>query len=460
MSDLFLGIDLGTSGLKVAAVSADGAVVAESEASYAVERPSPGRAEISPDKWEAALNIALAQLGDLRFAAVGIDGQMHGLVLVDGEGRPCRPAILWPDRRAEAELAAWRELTLDQRLRLANPLTAGMAGPMVKWVQNHEPDVLCRATAALQPKDYLRSRLGGPMVTERSDASATLLWDVPGDGWALDVVDSLGLPRGMLPVVVGSSHVVGQARLPGDPALVAGAGDTPAALLGAGGLAPGEVQINLGTGAQILIGVASPQPVAEPVTHLYADAGTCWYGMAAIQNAGLALNKVREWLGLEWSDFFAMAGSSPEGAAGVSVLPFLAGERGGVAGPNSRGAWIGLTDATTSADLARAAVEGMLFTVRRGLELLSDVPAAVRVSGGGVREPFVAQMLADVLGAQIRVVPERSASALGAAMLAAAGVGRTLPPPAVEPVVFEPHERPALAQAYERWVSRLGAADC
>lgn len=459
MTDLFLGIDLGTSGLKVAAVVSDGVVVAEAEAPYAVQRPAPGQAEIAPQEWENALNSALAQLGELRFDAVGIAGQMHGLVLVDADGQPCRPAMLWPDRRAQGELAAWRDLDPAQRLRLANPITAGMAGPMLSWVQHNEPLMLRGARAALQPKDYVRSRLGGPVVAERSDASATLLWDVPADGWAFDIVEALGLPGELLPGVVASSHVVGQARLKGEPALVAGAGDTPAALLGTGGLGAGEVQINLGTGAQILIGVDSPRPVADPVTHLYADAGAAWYGMAALQNAGLALNKVREWLGMRWPAFFTLAGSAPVGAGGVSVVPFLAGERGGVASPSSRGAWLGLTDATTSAHLARAAIEGMLFTVREGLELLCDTPRVVRVSGGGVREEFVAQMLADVLGTVIHVVPERSASALGAAMLAAQGVGRTLAVAGIEPVVFEPVDGPELQAAYRLWSDRLFAAD-
>jgi xylulokinase len=459
MSDLFLGVDLGTSGLKTAVVHADGVVVGEAEAAYTVARPAPGYAEIDPQVWEAALTVALAQLGDLRFDAVGIAGQMHGLVLVDANGLPCRPAMLWPDRRAEGELAAWRALQPDQRLRLANPFVAGMAGPMLKWVQDNEPQVLASATAAMQPKDYVRSRLGGPIVAERSDASATLLWDVPGDGWAFDIVEDLRLPGELLPEIVTSSHIVGQAQLPGAPALVAGAGDTPAALLGSGGLGPGEVQINLGTGAQILIGMQSPEPVADPATHLYADAGHAWYGMVAIQNAGLALNKVRQWLGLPWEAFFALAGSAPTGAGGVSVVPFLAGERGGVATPSSRGAWLGLSDATTPSHLARAAIEGMIFTVRRGLELLTRTPTTVRASGGGVREQLVAQMLADVLGAVVHVIPDRSASALGAAMLAAAGVGQLLPTASAEPAAYVPQQSPDVQASYLRWLDRLSAAD-
>ena len=459
MSDLYLGIDLGTSGVKVAAVREDGTVAAQAEASYTVERPHPGYAEIAPQQWDDAVQRALEPMAGLRFASVGIAGQMHGLVLVDDEGAPCRPAMLWPDRRALGELAAWRGLSSAQRLRLANPLVAGMAGPMLHWVKDNEPLTWQCAAVALQPKDYVRFHLGGPLVAERSDASATLLWDIPGDTWDLDIVAALGLPAELLPDVVPSHWVVGQAALPGEPALVAGAGDTPAALLGTGGLQTGQVQINLGTGAQILVGVAEPRPTPDPLTHLYADAASAWYGMAAIQNGGLALNRAREWLGLQWSDFFAAAASSQTGAGGVSVIPYLAGERGGVAQPSSRGAWLGMSDATTPADLARAAIEGMLFTVRQGVELLAGAQQAVRVSGGGVREPFVAQMLADVLDATISVVPDRSASALGAAMLAATGVGQTIAVASGQPLVFEPRENGELEHAYRRWVARRPAGD-
>lgn len=459
MSSIFLGIDLGTSGLKVAAMRSDGAILAEAEAGYVIERSRSLEAQIDPQEWEAALDRALRVLGDMRFASVGIAGQMHGVVLVDDTCQPCRPAILWPDGRAHTELGLWLGLSGAQRLRLANPISAGMAGPMLAWVQRHEPRTIDRSTAALQPKDYLRARLGGPLVTERSDASGTLLWDLPADTWAIDVVEDVGLPGRLLPAVVPADRVVGEARLPGHPALVAGAGDTPAALLGGGGLGPSEIQINVGTGAQVLIGVRAPQPVADPVTHLYADAQGGWYGMVAIQNAGLALTKVRQWLAMDWPEFFTIAASAPAGAGGVSVLPFLTGERGGVASADSRGAWLGLSEATTSADVARAAVEGMLFAVRRGVELLAGSPHHVRVSGGGVRDDFVAQMLADVLDAQVQVMGERSASAVGAAVLAAAGVGVAIPITPTASRTFEPTAAETMQGAYDLWVSRIAAAN-
>ena len=319
-SGLFLGLDLGTSGLKAAAVHVDGQVVAQAEAGYAMACPEPGFAQIDPAAWEAAVEHVVGQLGGLEFAAVGIAGQMHGVVLLDPSGAAIRPAVLWPDCRAEPQLDRWRALSGEQRARLANPLAAGMAGPILAWLQEHDPAALQDAAVAVQPKDYLRTRLGGPPVGERSDACATLLWDVPADDWARDVVAAVGLPENLLPQIVPSDRVVATAALPGAPALVTGAGDTPAALLGLGGLADGQVQVNVGSGVQILM-KASAQPVPDPVTRLYADAAGGWYAMCAIQDGGLALDRVRRWLQLGWDELFARAADASPGAGGVEPSP-------------------------------------------------------------------------------------------------------------------------------------------
>lgn len=456
-----LGVDLGTSGLKAVAVAEDGQVVAESEAAYEVARPEPGRAEIDPQRWVDAVSDALQRLLPATDGTppdgVGIDGQMHGLALVDDDGHAVRPAVLWPDRRAEPVLTRWRALADEQRARLANPITPGMAGPILDWLQQHEPAAVAAATVALQPKDYVRLRLGGTAVGDRSDASATLLWDLPADQWAWDVVAALGLPDRLLPEIRPSADPDGQLRLSALPELplVVGAGDTPAALLAAGGLAPGEVQLNLGSGAQVLLGIDQPRPAADPLTHVYADAADAWYAMAAIQNAGLALSRMRRWLGLEWEPFYAAAQEGRPGGGGVSIYPFLTGERGGVASPTSRGAWLGLSDTTTRQDIVRAAVEGVMFAVRRGLDLLGAQPRTIRLTGGGGRNPFVAQLLADVTGALIVRVPDRSASALGAAMLAGRAYGLPVPPLQPDGPRYEPVPQPALFEAYERWLARL-----
>lgn len=456
-----LGVDLGTSGLKAVAVGEDGGVLAEVEAGYEVVRPAPGWAEIDPQRWVEATHDALRRLvaavPGLEPVGLGIDGQMHGLVLVNGSDDPVRPAVLWPDRRAQPVLPRWRALAAEQRARLANPITPGMAGPILDWLCQHEPDAVAAAAVALQPKDFVRLRLGGTAVGDRSDASATLLWDVVSDQWATDVVATLDLPGRLLPAVHDSAHPDGSLRARGLPELplVVGAGDTPAALLAMGGLGPGEVQLNLGSGAQVLLGIDRPAPVPHPVTHLYADAGQAWYAMAALQNAGLALGRMRRWLGLEWDVFYEAASHGRIGGGGVTIHPFLTGERGGVASPASRGSWLGLTDTTTREDLARAAVEGVLFAVRRGLDLLGAQPPTMRLTGGGGRNPVVAQLLADVTGAVIARVPDRSASALGAARLAGQACGIPVPPLPARGPQYSPAADPALAAAYELWLERL-----
>ncbi|PZF97022.1 FGGY-family carbohydrate kinase [Micromonospora deserti] len=220
-----------------------------------------------------------------------------------------------------------------------------------------------------------------------------------------------------------------------------------------------SAQLNLGTGAQLLRRVAAPQPVRSPVTHLYVAADHGWYAMAAVQNAGLALDWAGFVLGLSWPELVAAAQESPAGAGGVSFLPFLTGERGGLAGPASRGAWLGLQASTTRAELARAALEAMVFAVRRSAELLGPIGPAVRLTGGGGRETLVRQLLADCLGVEVRRTEIRSASATGAAILAARGAGVRLAVPGRESPPVAPRDDPALEEAYRRWCERLPAAD-
>ncbi|MEH1128758.1 xylulokinase [Micromonospora sp. CPCC 206061] len=452
-ANAFLGVDLGTSGLKLALLGADGSLVAEAEAGYEVRRPHAGWAETDPAEWVATLRTARAALPPASIAAVGVTGQMHGAVLCDESGVPVRPAVLWPDQRATAELDRWGAIPAPARDRLANPLAPGMTGPIVAWLAAHEPDAVARATHLLLPKDFLRLTIAGPPVTERSDASATLLWDVVGDDWSAAAVAAADIPARLLPEVVSPDTVVGS---DGDAAVIAGCADTPAALLAVGTV--DDFQINLGTGAQVLRRVAAPQPVASPVTHLYAAADEGWYAMAAVQNAGLALDWVCGVLGFSWADLVEAAAAGPAGAGGVTFLPFLTGERGGLAGPSSRGGWLGLRASTTRLELARAAVEAMVFAVRRAAELLGPLGPAVRLTGGGGREPLVRQLLADALGVVVRRVEVRSASATGAALLAARAVGANVLPDRACPPDTVPRPNPALESAYSSWLEHTRTA--
>jgi xylulokinase len=444
LTGVLLGADLGTSGLKVVALDGAGAVVAEAERGYAVDSPAPGRSEGDVAGWRRAFDDAvtavLAELGGARVRAVGLAGQMHGTVLVDAAGVALRPAVLWPDTRATAEVARWRSLPAADRAGLANPLVAGMTGPVLAWLAAHEPAVLDRAVAVLLPKDALRMALlpGEPPATDRSDASATLLWDVTIDDWSPAAVGAAGIVPSLLPAVRPSTDVAGvlTGPLDGVPLAVGGA-DTALARLAAGAA---SLQVNLGTGAQLLRTIAEPVPADDPPVHCYADATGGWYAMAALRNGGSAWEWVCGVLGLTWAELFEAAAAASRGAGGAVFAPFLTGERGGVAGPDDRGSWTGLSAATTRADLARAAVEGVATAVGASSRLLGgpDGGEPVVLTGGGARAAVVQQAIADALQRPVRHLRLRSASATGAAVLAGRAAGLDVEPrretgPVVEP---------------------------
>jgi xylulokinase len=456
---VLLGADVGTSGLKLVALDDAGALVAEAEREYAHDRPQPGRAEIGLPVWRTAFDAALADvlavLAGRPVRALGLSGQMHGTVLVDAAGSPVRPAVLWPDGRATAEVARWRELPDADRAALSGPPAPGMTGPVLAWLAAHEPDAVARAAAVLLPKDALRAALvpGAEVaVTDRSDASGTLLWDVLAERWSPSAVAAAGVPAALLPAVRPGSAVVGTTPVAGAavPVVVGGA-DTPLALLAAG--TTRGLQVNLGTGAQVLRPVRAPHPAPGPAASLWADAVDGWYAMAALQNGGSAWAWVRGVLGAGWAEFFAAAEAAAPGAGGALFRPFLTGERGGVAGPDDRGGWSGLSAATTRADLARAAVEGVAFALGAAARSLGapDDGEPVVLTGGGGRAPVVQQVLADVLGRPVRHLRLRSASAIGAAVLAGRGVGVDVEPQRRPGPLVEPRTDARLAEAAARW---------
>ncbi|HEY1350271.1 MAG TPA: xylulokinase [Ktedonobacteraceae bacterium] len=425
-----LGIDLGTSSVKVMVLDTQGRILSLSKAHYAVLKPQPAWRESDPQEWWSAtisaVHRALAKIPQAGIKAIGLSGQMHGVVLSDEQGLPVRPALLWADTRAQAELERYRRLPASLQACLANPLTPGMAGPMLCWLAEHEAHRYQQARWALQPKDWLRLQLTGEVATDPSDASATLLYDLLADRWAEEVIAALNLKRHLLPPIRSSQASAGRlsiraAHLLGLPAelpVATGAADTAAAALGTGLLATGPIQLTLGSGAQF---VQISEPRIDPAgrTHLYRAAdGVNWYTLAAVQNAGLALDWVREILQATWDEVYASA-ALPPAADGPLFLPYLTGERPHHPLPSSRGAFLGLCSDHRREQLLHATLEGVAFGLRIACAALSAASstATLHLAGGGSEHPAWRQLLADILNRELLAVDTPAASARGAALL-------------------------------------------
>ncbi|GMA13986.1 sugar kinase [Deinococcus metallilatus] len=432
---LDLGLDLGTGSVK-AALFEGSRLVRVASAPYAVTAPHPGWAESAPGAWWAATVQATREvLGDHgpEVRAVGLSGQMHGVVLSDGRGHPLRPAILWADARTTPQLAVYRALPAPIRTALRNPLTTGMAGPTLLWLREQEGDTYRAARWALQPKDWLRLHLTGEARAEPSDASGTLLYDLEGEDWNRALLDRLGLRPGLLAPLLPSRAVAGTLKRepaqqlglsPGLP-VAAGGADTAAALLGTG-LPTGQGQLTVGTGAQLVLR-QDTLPEAQPGLHVLRDTrDRGWYTLAAVQNAGVALEWARRVLRCGWEEFYALARQAPPGAGGLLFLPYLTGDRTPHLDPNARGGWIGAGLEHDAPHLARAAFEGVALSIAEAAALLpSAVQPAWRLAGGGSVQPWWRQLLADVLARPLELLDVPSASAFGAALLAgAAATGR------------------------------------
>lgn len=448
---MLLGIDLGTGSVKALLMTIAGTIVAEASSAYVVQSPKPGWAETDPEDWWSAVINAVKTVVSERadqVQAIGLSGQMHGVVLADSQGQPLRSAILWADMRSSSVLKAYDAIDSTLRNSLANPITAGMAGPTLLWLKQYEPDCYANARWVLQPKDWLRFRLTGEVAAEPADASGTLLYDVVRDRWAEAVIQALGLRSDWFPPLVSSTNIAGYLTtqtagslgLPSGLPVIAGAADTAAAAVGTGLLDEGSVQLTIGTGAQIMTLRAQPNLDPHGQTHLYRTAlPDQWYTLAAVQNAGLALEWVRNLLGLSWQEVYTTAFSVTPGCEELTFLPYLTGERTPHLDPNARGAWVGLALHHTRSHLMRSALEGVAFAIQQGVAAIRATGIAIyelRLAGGGTLEPAWRQLLADVLEVPLYSVTVPSASARGAAILAGIGIGaypniQAIPQPAV-----------------------------
>ncbi len=486
----FLGIDLGTGSLKVAIIDESGREQAAASIAYALETPHPGWTEISVHTWWRALCEAAARLpAGLRrdVQAIGFSGQMHGVVLIDADGEAVRPAMLWPDTRALGLLGQWPEPQ-------PNPVAPGMAGPLLRWIVQNEPQSARKTRWALQPKDWLRVALGGAVATDPSDACATALAD-PAGVWNQALLERLELPREWFAPLAPSYAAGGilsqeaaqELGLRAGIVLAIGAADTPCAALGSGLASDGDALLTTGTGGQIVV-LAEQAPQAVKGLHRYRAASDHWYRMAAMQNVGVALERVRGWLSYEWVDAYleafgdasgSLTGNASDGAlgdtsavissaaAGLTFLPYLTGERTPWLNPAARGGWLGLALDHTRGTMMRAAFEGVAFSLRAGLDAIRASGATVttlKLAGGGSVDARWRQLLADALNVELHAVDCPNAAPRGAAILGGLTSGHwhasdlaALAPGATR--VAGPQGDAALAERYARFLDLYGRVE-
>jgi xylulokinase len=412
-----VGLDIGTTGVKALALSPDGDVTGRAEQEYPLSMPRPGWAEQDPDDWVRAAEAALGRLGG--GDAVGLSGQMHGLVVLDSQQRVLRPAILWNDQRTAAECVEIEErIGLDRLIELTgNRALPGFTAPKLLWLRRHEPEVYARIEHVLLPKDYVRLRLTGERATDAADASGTLLFDVPRRRWSEEVLEALEIPAAWLPPAYESPFV------PTAP----GAGDQAAAALGVGVDRPGPLSVVLGTSGVVF--AALPGFAADPQARVHAFCHAApggWHAMGVMLSAAGSLRWLRDVLGGTYAELVAEAEQWPPGAEGLTFLPYLQGERTPHADPHARGAFVGLTLRHDRGALVRAVLEGVAYGLRDSLELLRDlgVEADVgRASGGGARSDLWLRIVATVFDLPLERPTVEEGSAYGAALLAGVAAG-------------------------------------
>ena len=446
-----MGIDVGTSGTRAVIVRPDGHVMGATTADHEPMRmPKPGWAEQDPEDWwqatilavRGALRQARLQGGDI--AAIGLSGQMHGVVCLDKANGVLRPALLWCDQRSQAQ-CDWitSRVGADRLIELvSNPALTGFSAPKLLWVRDNEPATFERIAHFLLPKDYVRFRLTGEFASEVSDASGTLLFDVTHRRWSKELIEALDIDPQVLPRTFESPEVTGQvsaetALLTGLKArtpVVGGGSDQAASAVGNGIVLPGLTSATLGTSGVIFAytGVPKLDPQGRIHTFCHAVPGK-WHVMGVTQGAGLSLRWFREQFGASeaWyaretgEDVYKLivreAEKAPVGSNGLLFLPYLMGERTPHLDARARGMWFGLTAAHTRAHLIRAILEGVAFSLRDSLEIFKELEIPVeqiRASGGGSRSFFWRQIQSDIYAKEVVMLRESEGSAFGAALLA------------------------------------------
>jgi len=437
-----LGIDVSTTASKAVLLNDDGKVVGVASTPHTVSNPRPAWSEQDPAMWWDAVRKSIRALidetGISDVAAIGLTGQMHGLVLLDERGDVIRPAILWDDQRAADACEEIRNhFGLEELVRITgNDAFPGFTLPKLLWVRDHEPEHYARVRQVLLPKDYIRYRLTGAFATDKAGAGGTLMLDLEKRNWADEILAAFDLPRAWLPDTYEGTAVTSKvtgdvAREVGLPAgvpVVGGGGDQAAGAVGTGAVDPGVVSLTLGTSGVVFAASAEPSRDRRGAAHAFPHAvPDRWHMMGVMLSAAGSLRWYRDTFArnVSFDDLLAEAEAVPPGSDELIFLPYLSGERTPHADPFARGAFIGFTTAHGRGHATRAVLEGVAFGLRDNLDLLmrSGIrrPTAIRISGGGAKSALWQRIVSDVLKTPLVTLDAGEGAATGAAMLAGIG---------------------------------------
>ena len=439
----YIGIDLGTSAVKLLLVDEDGGIRSEVTREYPLEFPQPGWSQQNPEDWKKAvlegIPALLSGFDAGQVAGIGCGGQMHGLVVLDDQDRVIRPAILWNDGRTAAEVDYLNNEVGKERLSAltANIAFAGFTAPKLLWMRKNEPENFAKIAKIMLPKDYINYVLTGVHCCDYSDASGMLLLDVAHKGWSAEMLDICGVKPEQMPRLFESYEVVGAVKpelarslgLSDHVRVVAGAGDNAAAAVGTGVVGEGGCNISLGTSGTLFI--SSERFGVDPnnALHAFAHADGGWHLMGCMLSAA-SCNK---WLCddiLKTTDYAAEQKDITAEQLGrnhVYFLPYLMGERSPINDTNARGTFVGMTMDTTRSDLVQAVLEGVAFAIRDSFEVARslglDIPSS-KLCGGGSKSPLWRTIFANVLGIPLELPKTEQGPGYGGAMLAMVGCGR------------------------------------
>ncbi len=450
-----LGVDIGTSGTKTVLFSEDGVPVSSATYEYPLYTPRNGYAEQEPlDWWNAVVNGIRQVIEDSGAAPVdikgiGLSGQMHGLVMLDGDNRVIRRSIIWCDQRTANEVKEITDKVGAERLIdiTANPAITGFTAAKIMWVKNNEPQNYEKCRHILLPKDYIRFMLTGEYATEVSDASGMQLLDIPNRCWSDEVLDKLGIDKSLLAKVYESPEITGKvtkqvADLTGlaeGTIVVGGAGDNAAAAVGTGVVEDGKAFTTIGSSGVVFAHTSDISIDNKGRVHTFCCAvPNCWHVMGVTQSAGLSLKWFRD--NLCWSEMETAlnmgvdpyyltdkaAMEVPIGANKLLYMPYLNGERTPHLDPNCRGAFVGLSTMHKKKDMIRAVMEGVSYSLRDCVEVMREMKISVTdmmACGGGGSSPLWRQMLADLSPCPVKTTQNKEGPALGVALLAAVGAG-------------------------------------